>query len=143
MNYSQHGFTNFKFRNPKITIFFTNEKGVDSLFFPSDSSLIGSKIEQINKTFVNFHDSELAKPTSYVKSSILFCKMFTGTIFVFLHKQDSAGERANKIFRELDINGDGELDEDEFVKGCLDDGDLMRLLNSGGLDRRGSEDPGN
>jgi len=57
--------------------------------------------------------------------------------------KDSAGERANKIFRELDINGDGELDEDEFVKGCLDDGDLMRLLNSGGLDRRGSEDPGN
>lgn len=92
---------------------------------------------------MNFHNSGLAKPTSYVKSSIFFFKMFIGTIFVFLHKQDSAGERANKIFRELDINGDGELDEDEFVKGCLDDGDLMRLLNSGGLDRRGSEDPGN
>ena len=53
--------------------------------------------------------------------------------------QDSAGERANKIFRELDTNGDGELDEDEFVKGCLDDGDLMRLLNSGGLSKAPSD----
>ena len=60
-----------------------------------------------------------------------------------ISQQDSAGERANKIFRELDINGDGELDEDEFVKGCLDDGDLMRLLNAGGLERRGSEDGAN
>ena len=57
-----------------------------------------------------------------------------------ISQQDSAGERANKIFRELDINGDGELDEDEFVKGCMDDGDLMRQLNNGGIDyRRGSE----
>jgi len=47
--------------------------------------------------------------------------------------KDAAGDRANKIFRELDSNGDGELDEDEFVKGCLDDGELMSLLNSGGL----------
>ena len=47
--------------------------------------------------------------------------------------QDAAAERASKIFRELDINGDGELDEDEFVKGCMDDTDLMSMLNSGGL----------
>ena len=43
-------------------------------FLTSDSSLIGSKIEKINKTFMNFHNLELAKPTSYVKSSILFSK---------------------------------------------------------------------
>ena len=61
-------------------------------------------------------------------------------ICALISKQDSAGERAQKIFRELDINGDGELDEDEFVKGCLDDGDLMRLLNAGGLERTGSEE---
>ena len=47
--------------------------------------------------------------------------------------QDAAGDRAAKIFRELDVNGDGELDEGEFVKGCLEDGELMSLLNSGGL----------
>ena len=51
----------------------------------------------------------------------------------FFAWKDAAGDRANKIFRELDSNGDGELDEDEFVKGCLDDGELMSLLNSGGL----------
>ena len=64
----------------------------------------------------------------------------TNKTHVSISQQDSAGERANKIFRELDINGDGELDEDEFVKGCLDDGDLMRMLNSGGLDRKSEDD---
>merc|ERR1719189_2985335 len=49
--------------------------------------------------------------------------------------KDSAGDRANKIFRELDVNGDGELSEDEFVKGCMDNTDLVMLLNSGGLER--------
>ena len=33
--------------------------------------------------------------------------------------QDSACDRGNKIFRELDVNGDGELSEDEFVKGQI------------------------
>ena len=36
-----------------------------------------------------------------------------------LQFQDSACDRGNKIFRELDVNGDGELDEDEFVKGQI------------------------
>jgi len=47
--------------------------------------------------------------------------------------KDAAADRAGKIFRELDIDGNGELDEDEFVKGCMDDTDLMSMLNSGGL----------
>ena len=33
------------------------------------------------------------------------------------------------IFGKLDINGDGELDEAEFIGGCLDDSELVRLLN--------------
>ena len=36
--------------------------------------------------------------------------------------------------RSLDINADGELNEEEFVKGCLDDDDLVNLLNAGGID---------
>ena len=33
------------------------------------------------------------------------------------------------IFGKLDINGDEELDEVEFIGGCLDDSELVRLLN--------------
>ena len=33
------------------------------------------------------------------------------------------------IFGKLDINGDGELDEKEFIGGCMDDSELVRLLN--------------
>ena len=48
--------------------------------------------------------------------------------------KECANERAETIFHYLDFNGDGHLDEEEFVKGCLDDGDLVRMLNSGGID---------
>ena len=42
--------------------------------------------------------------------------------------------RAGQIFDILDINGDGELEEDEFIAGCLEDQELISLLNSGGLE---------
>ena len=37
--------------------------------------------------------------------------------------------RAEKLFRKIDINGDGELTENEFIKGCSDDKEMMDLLN--------------
>lgn len=45
--------------------------------------------------------------------------------------QDTALERATETFRMLDINGDGELNEDEFVAGCLNDKALADMLNAG------------
>lgn len=33
--------------------------------------------------------------------------------------QDTALERATNTFKVLDVNGDGELNEDEFVEGCM------------------------
>ena len=42
--------------------------------------------------------------------------------------------RAGQIFDILDINGDGELEEDEFIAGCLEDQELISLPNSGGLE---------
>ena len=41
-------------------------------------------------------------------------------------------ERATAVFQLLDVDEDGQLDEDEFVKGCLKDQNLINLLNSGG-----------
>ena len=35
------------------------------------------------------------------------------------------------MFEKLDVNDDGELNEDEFVKGCLKDESLTSLLNTG------------
>ena len=40
---------------------------------------------------------------------------------------------SSRIFMELDINGDGELTCEEFVKGCMQDDSLVRVLQSGGL----------
>eukprot|EP00090_Calanus_glacialis_P012588 TRINITY_DN21187_c0_g1_i1.p1 TRINITY_DN21187_c0_g1~~TRINITY_DN21187_c0_g1_i1.p1 ORF type:complete len:111 (-),score=43.54 TRINITY_DN21187_c0_g1_i1:387-686(-) len=48
--------------------------------------------------------------------------------------KDTAIERATAVFEKLDVNDDGELNEDEFIRGCLDDDDLVNLLNAGGCD---------
>ena len=45
--------------------------------------------------------------------------------------QDTANERSEAVFRMLDKDDDGELDEEEFVAGCLRDERLRSLLNSG------------
>ena len=42
--------------------------------------------------------------------------------------KDSAEERANNIFRRMDINSDGRLTEQEFLAGCLADKDLAKIL---------------
>ena len=39
-----------------------------------------------------------------------------------------ADERARKIFRRMDVNRDGLLTEEEFLRGCLEDDDLSKLL---------------
>ena len=40
--------------------------------------------------------------------------------------------RAEQIFSILDRNGDGMLEEEEFVAGCMRDQDLLAMLNNGG-----------
>lgn len=45
--------------------------------------------------------------------------------------QDSAEERAQRIFKKMDINHDGALTEQEFIKGCLNDDDLTKILTAG------------
>ena len=45
--------------------------------------------------------------------------------------KDTAMERATTVFKLLDVNADGELNEHEFVEGCLEDQNLINMLNSG------------
>ena len=39
-----------------------------------------------------------------------------------------AEERARKIFLRMDVNRDGQLTEEEFLRGCLEDDELSKLL---------------
>ena len=43
--------------------------------------------------------------------------------------QDTATDHASIVFTNLDIDGDGALTEEEFVKGCLEDEDLVDTLS--------------
>ena len=45
-----------------------------------------------------------------------------------LNPQDNASDRANRIFGNLDVNCDGEVSEQEFIKGCMQDEDLVETL---------------
>ena len=45
--------------------------------------------------------------------------------------KDTAMERPTIVFKMLDVNADGELNEIEFVEGCLEDQNLINMLNSG------------
>lgn len=41
---------------------------------------------------------------------------------------DSAGDRAKNIFAKMDENNDGQLTQEEFLKGCLQDEELSKML---------------
>ena len=56
-----------------------------------------------------------------------------GLLLLHCFIQETAAERATRTFSLLDVNGDGELNEDEFVEGCLRDKSLADLLNAGDL----------
>ena len=43
----------------------------------------------------------------------------TFSMIFFVMSQDIAEERAEKVFQQLDVNEDGELNEEEFVSGAL------------------------
>ena len=47
---------------------------------------------------------------------------------------EAAAARGRRLFAELDINDDGSLTCEEFVKGCMQDPELVRIFMSGGLD---------
>lgn len=44
---------------------------------------------------------------------------------------DSAEERAKAIFSKMDENNDGNLTQEEFLKGCLQDEELSKMLTPG------------
>ena len=45
--------------------------------------------------------------------------------------KDDAYEKADTIFKALDTNKDGTLDEKEFCQGCLKDPDFYKIVQGG------------
>ena len=65
----------------------------------------------------NLYEMEgISKVTSHI-SNLDYIKAIN--ILTFVTFQDTAEKNARMVFSQLDIDRDGELNEDEFVKGCL------------------------
>ena len=63
----------------------------------------------------NLYEMEgISKVTSHMA-----CQSQSISIPTFVTFQDTAEKNARMVFSQLDIDRDGELNEDEFVKGCL------------------------
>ena len=59
-------------------------------------------------------------------------KVHTFPIDLYLHcreEKESVIEKAKEMFADLDGSGDGEVSQDEFVEGCMQDEDLARMLS--------------
>ena len=52
--------------------------------------------------------------------------------------KEFGSDKANDIFKLLDENGDGEIDEDEFCNGCSKDEEFYSLIRNG-VDKLNSE----
>ena len=50
--------------------------------------------------------------------------------------KEKGNQRALGIFGKLDFDGNGELDEMEFVKGAMDDQELIKMLNGDNDDKK-------
>ena len=61
-------------------------------------------------------------------------------IIISMLIREKATERAEQIFRVLDVNGDGNLDEEEFCKWDHNDGDGYDVDGDGGGDDDGGGD---
>ena len=42
--------------------------------------------------------------------------------------------KVNNVIIVIDINDDGEISCEEFVRGCMHDPELVRVINAGGID---------
>jgi len=50
-----------------------------------------------------------------------------------LVKQESASDRARTIFEKMDVNSDGKVTREEFMRSCLDDENMINLLTPPGM----------
>ena len=59
----------------------------------------------------------------------IFCASLLKINLYSREERESVIERAKEMFAELDDSGDGDLSQEEFVEGCMQDEDLVRMLS--------------
>ena len=54
-------------------------------------------------------------------------------LYIYLFPtQETASERARSIFEKMDIDSDGRVTREEFMRSCLEDDNMMNLLTPPG-----------
>ena len=92
--------------------------------------VLGSSSQNSNSQYesVNFQDGS---------GSIQLSEMMEVFGTLYLNEgvdEELATERALKIFGFLDINNDGDVSQEEFIRGCLQDEELVDALSDKSVD---------
>lgn len=91
----------------------------------TDMSSSGDPEEKLRWAF-RMYDKDGSEEIDLEEMVEIFCLMYA----IQGYPEEEATARAIKIFETLDRNNDGGLTEDEFVKGCLADEEMMEMLNT-------------
>lgn len=93
----------------------------------TDMSSCGDPEEKLRWAF-RMYDKDASGEIDLEEMVEIFCLMYA----IQGYTEEEGAERAVKMFETLDKNQDGSLTENEFVKGCLADDELLNLLNAVG-----------
>jgi len=96
-----------------------------------DVNSSGSAEEKLNWAFSMYDldgngHIDLTEMTKLVSS---IYKMISGTDQAHILQQETPEERAEAIFEKMDIDSDGKITKEEFIKTCIHDKNLLGMLS--------------
>ena len=69
---------------------------------------------------------DLSEMTNLVTS---IYKMIRGTDQAHVLQEETPVQRAETIFQQMDVNSDGKITREEFIKTCINDTKLLEMLS--------------
>ena len=94
----------------------------------TDMTTSGSADEKARWTFKMF-DSDASGTIEMSEIIYILEGLYDAAGF----SKESVDARAKELFKTLDLNKDGTLSENEFVKACVEDKEILGVLNACGI----------
>lgn len=124
-----NGFISFKVLSQKdIHSMFKVFSFLKEFMLATDMTTSGSADEKARWTFKMF-DSDASGTIEMSEIIYILEGLYDAAGF----SKESVDARAKELFKTLDLNKDGTLSENEFVKACVEDKEILGVLNACGI----------